>query len=174
MIGIKKFKNIINDSTCNQLIEYINKNIDQTVSYEHSENNNVVCRELNLSSNSKLDNSVYQSMQNILKKYKSIYKFFDCNKDMGYLLRQISGPTRLHVDGIFGYDEPDLKHVRNLSIIIGLNNNYDEGTFHFPLQKYSTQLKRGEALCFPVYYTFPHSVDKPIGYRYTINTWTTE
>ena len=69
MIGIKKFKNIINDSTCNQLIEYINKNIDQTVSYEHSENNNVVCRELNLSSNSKLDNSVYQSMQNILKRY---------------------------------------------------------------------------------------------------------
>ena len=79
-------------------------------------------------------------------------------------LRKITGNTKYHIDGIS-------KDLRNVSIIIGLNSDYEEGEFHFPYQDFSTTVKRGEAIVFPVYFMYPHFVDAPIGNRYTINTW---
>ena len=90
---------------------------------------------------------------------------FNCYSDVGFALRKISGATRQHVDST------DSKDNRNVSIIIGLNSDYKNGEFHFPYQDYTTTIKRGEAIAFPVWFMYPHSVDAPIGYRYTINTW---
>jgi len=77
------------------------------------------------------------------------------------------------------FDSIDLKVIhkteiednRNVSVIIGLNSDYEKGEFHFPFQDYTTTVKRGEAIVFPVYFMYPHFVDEPIGNRYTINTW---
>ena len=78
--------------------------------------------------------------------------------------------TYEHIDNIY----TDGNKARNVSIILGLNSDYEGGEFHFPEQDFSTTVKRGEAIIFPVYFMYPHFVDAPIGHRYTINTWITD
>jgi hypothetical protein len=92
-------------------------------------------------------------------------------------LRKIHGPTRLHKDGI--NIEPienkyiPVKKIRNMSIIICLNDDYEGGEFYFPIQDFRVRLKKGEILAFPPYWTHQHMVETPTNntYRYTINTW---
>ena len=130
-------------------------------------NNSVICKELVLQK-SELDNRVYKIMQNVLEKYYQKYPTFVVTGDTGYQLRRITGETKLHIDDVYVQND-----IRTVSIILGLNSNYEGGEFHFPEQNFSTTVKRGEAIVFPVYFLYPHSVDAPIGYRYTINTWIT-
>jgi hypothetical protein len=66
-------------------------------------------------------------------------------------------------------------YERKLSVIVGLNSDFEDGEFYFPFQDFKTQVKKGQAICFPPYYTHPHEVSAPTnGYRYTINTWLIE
>ena len=67
-------------------------------------------------------------------------------------------------------------YERKLSIIVGLNSNFEGGEFYFPLQDFKTHVKKGQAICFPPYFTHPHRVQEPTEgtYRYTINTWLVE
>ena len=122
-----------------------------------------------LEAHSKLDNLVYQGIQRVGHLYAKKYKRFNGSGDTGYQLRRITGKTLEHIDNIY---TPDSR-VRNVSIVLGLNNDFQGGEFHFPEQNFSTTVKRGEAIVFPVYFLYPHYVDAPIGYRYTINTWIT-
>ena len=100
-----------------------------------------------------------------MEEYHKKYSYFNCYSDVGFSLRKITGATRQHVDNSTKHDN------RNLSFIIGLNSDYENGEFHFPYQDYTTTIKRGEAITFPVWFMYPHFVDAPVGYRYTINTW---
>ena len=167
--GIEKFENVISDKTCDLLIEHIEKNIDKTRDRKYLTGQNVICRELLLETHTELDNLVCQSMQKIGSLYADKYRYFNGSGDTGYQLRKITGKTREHIDNIYTYDSK----VRNTSVVLGLNSDYQGGKFHFPEQKFSTTVKRGEAVVFPVYFLYPHYVDAPIGYRYTINTWIT-
>ena len=167
--GIEKFVNVISDNTCDLLIEHIEQNIDNTVDRKYFEGQNVICRELLLETNTELDNLVFESMQKIGSMYADMYRYLNASGDTGYQLRKITGKTREHIDNIHTHDT----RVRNTSIVIGLNSDYQGGEFHFPEQKFSTTVKRGEAIVFPVYFLYPHYVNAPIGYRYTINTWIT-
>ena len=171
--GIEKFENVISDETCDLLIDHIEKNIDKAANVNYIDNgdvtNNVICRQLILETGSKLDSLVYESISKVINLYGEKYFAFLATGDTGYQLRRISGETRSHIDGINDVNFPN--KVRNVSIILGLNSDYQNGEFHFPFQNFSTTVKRGEAIVFPVYYLYPHSVDAPIGYRYTINTW---
>ncbi len=60
-----------------------------------------------------------------------------------------------------------------MSVIIALNDDYEDGTFHFPNQKFSVKLKKGQLIAFPPYWTHLHGVEelKNDTFRYTINTW---
>ena len=175
--GIEKFDNVISNETCDLLINHIENNMDKTVDLEYGssnkhEFNNVICKELFLNIKSELDHLVHESIVKVVDLYSEQYQFFNCIGDVGYQLRRISGETREHIDNLHSIHENHT--VRNVSIILGLNSDYQNGEFHFPLQDFSTTVKRGEAIVFPVYFMYPHYVDAPIGYRYTINTWITE
>lgn len=168
--GIEKFKNIVDKETCNLLIQHLENNIDKTEDVSYNSGNNVICKELVLTPKSELDQSVHKILENVLEKYFKKYPSFVATGDTGYQLRKISGATREHVDNIC---DPKLApdKLRTVSVILGLNSDYEYGEFHFPFQNYITTVKRGEAIVFPVYFMYPHFVDAPIGNRYTINTW---
>ena len=165
--GIEKFKNVIDPDTCDLLIKYLEDNLHESIDLVYRNGQNVICKEITLQPHTELDTIVFEIIGNVVKKYKEKYSFFQARGDTGYQLRKITGKTREHVDNI-------TKDHRNVSIILGLNSDYEKGEFHFPEQDYITTVKRGEAIVFPVYFTYPHYVDEPIGNRYTINTWIIE
>ena len=170
---IKKFKGVIDDETCDLLIKHIEKNIDtcMDLNWNAESRNNVICKQLYLQQQSDLDTRVFNVINNVITKYGELNPNFYATGDSGYALRKISGKTKLHYDDIF--NGPTYKGLRNISIILGLNSDYEKGEFYFPEQNFTTTLKRGEALAFPVYFMYPHKVEEPIGFRYTINTWIT-
>ena len=163
--GIEKFKDVINPDLCDSLINFMDLNLPNSLNKTHSNLQNVICREIILPPNSEFDAAVYEVIAKVAVLYKEKYCQVAFSGDTGYQLRKITGETRLHVDNI------SKNYRRNISIILGLNSNYKGGEFHFPEQDFSTTVKRGEAIVFPVYFLYPHSVDAPIGNRYTINTW---
>ena len=162
--GIEKFKNVIDPETCDSIIKNIESNIDKSQDFVYGPQSNVICKQLNVVS-ADLDDLIRKPLQKISLKYSEKYTYFSAYSDTGFQLRKISGATRKHVDTVRGAD------TRNVSIIVGLNSDYEKGEFHFPYQDFVTTVKRGEAIIFPVWYMYPHYVDAPIGYRYTINTW---
>ena len=164
--GIEKFENIMDADTCDLLINHLEDNLPNSIDFTHSDKQNVVCKEIMLEPNSELDTIVLKTIEKALASYSQKYPFFQGRARTGYQLRKITGKTREHVD-----KNPDLDDKRNVSVIIGLNSDYEKGEFHFPFQDYTTTVKRGEAIVFPVYFMYPHFVDEPIGNRYTINTW---
>tara|TARA_B100000886_G_scaffold312084_1_gene247795 strand:+ start:972 stop:1715 length:744 start_codon:yes stop_codon:yes gene_type:complete len=125
-------------------------------------------RELIYLLNNILIENVIPKMITILKEVnKNIYLSVDNIASQGLVLRKITGNTRYHVDqigGSFG--------SRLLSIIIALNENYDDGIITFPDQGIDIKLKKSEILVFPPYWTHPHKVSCPQkNDRYTITFW---
>jgi hypothetical protein len=177
IIVSKQFE-FIDESLCDELIDYIN-NVKEFEIKKWGETNNVNCKTIQIKNiqdngnfNNKLFNVIGKFIQYIFNKYNVISK-----GDSGYCLRKIYGPTRQHADGIFDYtnkDEPiSLYKIRNLSVIIALNDDYEGGQFYFPSQDRVIKLKKGQLIAFPPYWTHPHTVLPPLNgtYRYTINTW---
>lgn len=162
--GIEKFKNILDDDTCDLLINIMESNLDKADDVNYEVSQNVICKELPITSPDVFA-LIHEAVKKTVDKYHEKYKRFRAYADTGFVLRRISGATRMHTDVSRGTDN------RNVSIILGLNSDFENGEFHFPYQEYTTTLKRGEAIVFPVWFMYPHSVDAPIGYRYTINTW---
>ena len=164
--GIEKFKNIMDVKTCDLLINHFEDNLHNSIDFTHSDKQNVICKEIMLQPHTELDTMIFKPIEKVLGKYSEMYPHFRVRSDTGYQLRKITGNTRAHVD-----KNPEIEDNRNVSVIIGLNSDYEKGEFHFPFQDYTKTVKRGEAIVFPVYFMYPHYVDEPIGNRYTINTW---
>tara|TARA_X000000368_G_C22658936_1_gene548748 strand:+ start:87 stop:593 length:507 start_codon:yes stop_codon:yes gene_type:complete len=162
--GIEKFKDILDYDTCETLVNILESNLDKATDKTYGCGENVICKELLIIARD-VDDIVKEAVEKTAQKYHEKYPWFYTHSDAGFALRKISGATREHVD------VSDRGDNRNVSIIIGLNSDFENGEFHFPYQEYTTTLKRGEAIAFPVWFMYPHSVDAPIGYRYTINTW---
>ena len=164
--GIEKFKDVIDSDICDLVIKHIEDNIDQLENMEYGDNQNVICKESILEQGCELDSLIYKVVNKVILMYKEKYFWFNATGDRGYQVRKITGATREHID--FSSKPTD---SRIISIIFGLNSDYEKGEFYFPYQDFSTTVKRGEAIAFPVYFMYPHFVNEPIGYRYTINTW---
>jgi len=93
-------------------------------------------------------------------------------------LRKVYGRTRLHKDGVF--DNPvtlcnfqKIKSIRSLTMVVTLNDDFEGGIYDFPNQKIAFKPKKGTAICFPPYYTHPHSVShvEQNKYRYICSSW---
>ena len=162
--GIEKFKNIIDPDTCNFIVKSIESSIDSATDASWEIGQHVIAKELPVVS-VELNSIIHNSISKAVEQYRDMYTHLKISRDTGFNLRRISGATREHVDNGEGQDN------RNVSIIVGLNSDYEEGEFHFPVQDFSTTVKQGEAILFPVWFMYPHYVDAPIGFRYTINTW---
>lgn len=169
---------IFDDITTNEQCDYIIETMETYFKKKHYDiekweiYKNVNC--IFIMDIKELDNMVYNIINKVitnLKKYN-----INCNGDDGYCFRKIYGPTRIHTDGI--YVEKDklymsIKKIRNMSIIICLNDDYEGGEFYFPIQDIKIKLKKGNIIAFPPYWTHPHMTYPLLNntYRYTINTW---
>ena len=172
---------LITDDLCNELIDYINNTNDYGIE-EWGNKQNVNCKYVNINNiketpiKEKFDNDIYKIINYMINYLNKEYNI-TCSGDSGYCLRKIHGPTRLHKDGIS--IEPidnryiPIKKIRNMSIIIALNDDYEGGEFYFPVQDFSIKLKKGQIIAFPPYWTHPHMANTPTNgtFRYTINTW---
>jgi hypothetical protein len=164
---------------CDEIVTFIkeNKPLHQYIEVNPNKNN-VECCFIRINDNTNneyiasLDDYIKNKIGDIIRLIVSKNPFFPHNVfDNGYDLRQIHGETFAHIDGIL--DNTNSKKPRLLSIIVNLNEDYDGGEFNFPKQNVKIKLKKGEAVCFPPYWTHPHEVSSvSFGeYRYTINTW---
>tara|TARA_R110002153_G_C13131765_1_gene479997 strand:- start:61 stop:735 length:675 start_codon:yes stop_codon:yes gene_type:complete len=190
--GIIVLRNIISDQIVKECRDFIDKYSNEVCDYDSLNNikaRYVVLESLDNEDAIKMKKDISQVLLNIkreLKKY-IFTSFISCE---AIELRKISGPTRIHCDGITGgdqyaigeYDDDDGtqnvafgKHnFRIFSLIIALNNDYEGGAIRFPSQNTIIKLRAGEALIFPPYWTHPHESDELNGtYRYTLTTWLT-
>lgn len=178
-------KSILNSEYCDEVISIIDDIIDNKKNrIEKWEfNQNVNCLYFNSDCNKlkkeekikKLDSDVFKIISKVIVKLNRDFGILSTG-DSGYCFRKIYGATRLHKDGVVinpVNNRLSVKKVRNMSVIIALNDDYEGGEFYFPKQDYRVKLKKGDIICFPPYYTHPHMVEAPLNrtYRYTINTW---
>ena len=170
MSSILKLDNIIPDDLCDECIEHYKK--CNTIELVKLEYNNVTGSSTDTTLPRPLEIKIHEAFTPLIQKYIELNPYCECYSHTGYQIRQIHGATKQHVDGI--YTSMESLYFRNVSIIAGLNSDFEEGVFNFPQQNYQTRLLRGQAIAFPVYFTHPHEVSSPIGYRYTINTWVIE
>lgn len=189
--NIYLIKNVFDSDKCNEIVTFIKENKSLHKYNKVDNKNNVECTFININDNKTnnyillLDDFIKNKIVDILKLVISKNIFFKSNVfDNGYTLRQIQGGTGLHTDGIFDrcIEQQPYSHSRPrpriLSIIINLNDDYDDNTgeFNFPKQNVKIKLKMGEIICFPPYWTHPHEVSSVVSgqCRYTINTWILE
>ena len=174
---------VIDENTAKEIVALIDKAISEGWSNEeeYGHKYNVICDYINVTDISDvniripLDKKLFQIVNSIVKKACNEFSI-QIDNDTGYCLRRIHGATRQHRDGVYASpSQSGRPHVRNLSIIIALNDDYEGGEFNFPNQGLKFRLKKYQAIAFPPYWTHPHSVSEPINnVRYTINTWCTE
>ena len=172
-------EDFISHEHCDEIIDIINTYANEEENW--GENANVKCDYINLVqlSNDELKDKYDKIIYNYIHKFIRILHFeykINCKGDAGYCLRKIKGATRFHIDGIT--HDPKLNNIlkssiRNMSVIIALNDDYEGGTFHFPHQNFNVKLKKGQLIAFPPYWTHLHGVESPANgtFRYTINTW---
>jgi|TARA_R100000278_G_C5417094_1_gene145228 hypothetical protein len=176
MNTILKLENVIPPHICDACIKFyeetetydLNTNPDGSespINYvsAHGTYNDLLPRDLEI--------EIHEAFTKVIREYIKQVPTYMPHSNTGYQIRKVHGSTRRHWDNIFAGNAP---YLRNLSIIAGLNSDFEEGVFNFPQQDYQTRLLRGEAIAFPVYFTHPHEVSCPVGYRYTVNTWVTD
>jgi len=172
-------EDFISNEHCNEIIDIINKHANEEEKW--GENTNVSCDFINLVAlkdeelKKKYDTIIYDYIHKFIEILHFEYKI-QCKGDSGYCLRKIKGATRFHKDGISSISKSDKipsDNIRNMSIIIALNDDYEGGTFHFPHQNFNVKLKKRQLIAFPPYWSHLHGVESPSNgtFRYTINTW---
>ena len=169
---VKIFHKIVPPSLCKLLINTHIKDEARGQSEVYGKGYNVKATTLLLNEPQYkiLDDKVFKVVDKIITKLRKLDPWIKISGSSVYQLRKIHGATRLHVDGVeHGRDD----ELRNVSLIMALNSDYEGGLFHFPKQDLELRLEAGDAIVFPVYFTHPHEVSAPINntVRYTINTW---
>jgi len=168
------FDDVISEELCRQFIQLIDtKAVDGT---RLNKDTNVKCKSLYL--NNLEEPELNKKLVNIMSLLSEKMKEFaiHTHSDCGYLLRKIHGPTDFHADSMLDFTHntsTPSNQIRNLTITIALNSDYDGGEFCFPCQNFKIKMKRGQVIAFPPFWTHPHYTNDLHGgtYRYTINTW---
>jgi len=168
------FDDVISEELCEKFIRIIEaKAVDEA---RVSPNTNVKCKSVYV--NAKEEPKLYQQMVNIMTALSDAMSGFGVitRSDCGYLLRKIHGPTNLHTDSMVDFTDVQsiaINQVRNLTMTIALNGDYDGGEFCFPCQNFKIKLKRGQVVAFPPFWTHPYYTNELRNdtHRYTINTW---
>jgi len=170
-------EDVFDNNFYNNLIKLMNESKQEKLSF--SNHNNVECFNIQHFNHTKITNEIIKKFTHIIKTFGGLVTGFNSNSFSMFELRKVYGITRNHTDGIFGetirhpIDNALLKTIRVATIVIALNDDFDEGVYNFPTQDVKIKLKQGSAIIFPPYWTHPHSVSKieKNEYRYILSTW---
>jgi|TARA_B110000037_G_scaffold94692_1_gene111169 hypothetical protein len=173
--GIFLFNDVFTDEECEYIIGVINKYAVKGRE-KHEPTKNVIADSVNIMELSepglkkRVCDLMFEKIMDMCKKFSEVY-----NIRMGGFesptLRKIRGATKLHKDGILSREK-----MRNMSIILALNDNYQGGELCFPEHGRIIKLKKGQLVAFPPYWTHPHYTNELLNgtVRYTMNCWTHE
>jgi hypothetical protein len=169
-------ENFLDLSLCNTIIY----EMDNKLNYNellYSDTNNVECycitNPYDISVKDKLNGVLVELFTTLKQQLKCLYT----DSFSFYELRKVHGTTREHIDGMFGeiiqhpFNNSFIKTTRSLTIVVSLNDNYEEGLYNFPRQDFTIKMKKGSCLIFPPYWTHPHSVSQASLPRYIFSTW---
>jgi len=172
--NIFMIENIIDNEICDKIITEMD-----TMEYEKlffTNTNNVECYNVKNPTSLSIKNDIIDIFTKIIKTMNNI-PFINSNSFSFFQLRKIYGMTREHADGVFGeiithpIDNALIKTTRNITMVISLNDDFEGGVYHFPLQNVSIKAKKGRCLIFPPFWTHPHSVSSVNKNRYIVSSW---
>lgn len=115
-------------------------------------------------------NELIKVANTVEKEYQKFHSFYDSNSkhfEFLYYNHQMEGKYDWHID--HGETVP-----RNLTMLIGLNDDYLGGELQIIDESNSFKLKRNQIVAFPSNFCFPHRVKKVTeGERKVLVIWTT-
>lgn len=179
---VVKIKNVLSKKQCNDIVKELEEvEWKQHLFYHNKENKYAPeSAEKELDSSSEYIKSYPIIMDSV---WKSLHKYIVDDLKFSWFSGW-SGFTSIkfnryqdnkmmanHCDHIHDIFEGEKKGIPILSIVGGLNNNYQGGEFiMFENKKY--EIKEGEILIFPSNFLYPHQV-KPVtkGTRYSYVSW---
>lgn len=171
-------KSAISEEICNSVIDYIKNQpwqmhswYSQTTDSHHSHET----RELDVTKciSKDLVDAIYpcvnKSLRNFVNKgHRPELNFLSDIRFNRYQKGQI---MRKHCDHIHDMFEGDVKGIPTLSILIGLNDDYEGGELIF-WDDYEVDLGKGDILIFPSLFLFPHRVEEvKANIRYSAVIW---
>jgi len=174
--------NVISNTLCHEIITFINTSANIKETEDNGSNvRGKCCFPLQMGSENGADiinEKIYEVVAKITHKLMDTFPI-SVSAFTPFQLRKIHGATKIHIDGIFRRELMDERgfltpnDMRELTLIIALNDDYEGGEIHFPEQKITTKLKKGQAIAFPPYWTHPHYTDDLLNNttRYTITAW---
>jgi hypothetical protein len=170
-------ENAFDNNLCDILINYINANNSNLIKYVFAPRNNVENYSV-INIEKHIDIMVKDKMRELFKLVSNYNPDITVVGESQFELRKVYGRTRLHKDGIFDNlftlsNLQKIKSIRSLTMVITLNDDFEGGIYDFPNQNVAFKPKKGTAICFPPYYTHPHSVSQveQNKYRYICSAW---
>jgi hypothetical protein len=163
-------ENMIDESLCNSIIDSINESLLENIPIKKGQN--VECYKVIELKTKGLDGVLCKIIVNIIEIIKIICPKITISSCSPYELRKVYGETKLHIDGVFGNTETKTD-IRSITIVAGLNDEYNGGVYSFPEYDIQFKLKKGSVVFFPPFWTHSHnvsSIDKG-QYRYIFSTW---
>jgi hypothetical protein len=177
------WENHISIDECDKIVDFINTQIKhgKTTKEEYGSQSNVLSDSFRCKKGSEIDNIIFRIISKVVTELNETHDM-NIKEDDGYQLRRIYGPTNYHIDSIVHKSAINsdnairLGNIRKMTVIIGLNDDYEGGELCFPEQNAKIKLSKGQIIAFPPYWTHPHYSNTLNNntYRYTINTWLCE
>lgn len=181
--SIYLFKNAMDNKLCDDIISFFLKKEKEKIhntsyyenkiinSYHYTLNNpnEDSCPEEN-----ELDDKIFKIINKYFTFLNSI-TFSKINSDEGYTINKIYDSIPIHTNDFISSNIIEKKtSIRSLCAIFYLNN--DDNILKFPRQNLKINLKKGDLICFPPYWTHPYSLTYPKNnpHCFTINTYSIE
>tara|TARA_A100001037_G_C15149347_1_gene638191 strand:- start:1368 stop:1916 length:549 start_codon:yes stop_codon:yes gene_type:complete len=175
--AIVEIKNVIENDFNNRIISLIKKRATKNLLIGedklNTETRNVKGYQLDFTSPTNLFywNYVKQEITRLYSFYKAKFPMMQSNKinQIDLLKYSVGGKYEVHTDHF-------TTSVRNLSVIINLNEGYEGGDLVFTNQQQKEvkrmKLGKGSIVFFPSNFMYPHCIE-PItkGVRYSIVSW---
>tara|TARA_B100000214_G_scaffold42057_1_gene26411 strand:- start:1978 stop:2526 length:549 start_codon:yes stop_codon:yes gene_type:complete len=175
--AIVEIKNVIENDFCNKIISLIKKRATKNLLIGEDNLNtntrNVKGYQLDFTTPTNLFywNYIKQEITRLYSFYKAKFPMMESNKinQIDLLKYSVGGKYEVHTDHF-------TTSVRNLSVIINLNEGYEGGDLVFTDQQQKEvkrmKLGKGSIVFFPSNFMYPHSI-QPItkGVRYSIVSW---
>lgn len=147
---IVTFDQKINENLCKNIVNFMESNITKAIKKDNM-------YLLRIDSSNSLDSHIFKEVTKICFQLHNRYHI-NIEKDSGYVIKKIFSCQQLN-----NYENNNDKKMK---IMIGLNDNYDGGDIYYPSLNFSSNLKCGEIIVFPPYWTHAYVIYPPLNQTY--------